>query len=149
MGSRLHVLARRSRPGAFGPSGAPPLSPDAARRARLRPGPGEVPDPDAEFVGGAWDEAGPPTLDFDDEAAWRSLGEREPGEDFATMEARAPRPDTDAAELLDRVGADLEGADPGDADDAWDEAAATWSDDWGAPGRPRPWPSLGRGRDDA
>ena len=147
MGSRLHVPARRPRPGALGPPDAPRRPSDGARRARLRPG--EALDPDAEFVGGAWDEAGPPTLDFDDEVAWRSLGEREPGEDFATMEARAPLRDADAAELLDRAGADLEGADLGGADDAWDEDATAWSDDWGAPGRPRLWPSLGRGRGDA
>ena len=145
MGSRLHVPARRPRTGALVPPEAPRRPPDAARRARRR----DAPDPDAEFVGGAWDEAGPPTLDFDDETAWLSLGEREPGEDFATLEARAPLRDADAADLLDRAGADLEGADLGGADDPWDEGAGAWSDDWGVPGRPRLWPSLGRGRDDA
>lgn len=56
-------------------------------------------DADAEFLEGAWDEAGPATLDFDDEASSRDLHEREPEDDFAALDARPVM--RDAADLAD------------------------------------------------
>lgn len=119
MGSRVHTLARaRAGASVAGRSRAPRAVDRAAGTDR-----GHLRDPDAEFVGGAWDEDAPPSLDFDDEIASRTLHAREPGDDFATMESRPPRPRADAADLLDLVDADGLGG----LDDTWDDpSAAEW-----------------------
>ena len=91
---------------------------DALRSPSRERFPGPPPDPDTEFVGGAWDEAAPPSLDFDDESASRDLHAREPEDDFATLdEDGASCPGLDAADLADRVGRDVGAGEP----DAWDD----------------------------
>ena len=97
-----------------------PRAPDA-RAGTSRPiGRGNALDPDAEFVSGAWEEASPQSLDFDDELASRSLHEREPEEDFASFDAEAARVRGDAADLADLFG----GADDDPFADDWDDADA-------------------------